>query len=592
MTYQAVQPRAGIFTDQAPADASGFYASGSNVRFVQGRAETIGGWQKKTATQATGIPRKIKSWAQIDGNINTGLASASALQIDQGGTLYDITPERASGSLTNPFDTTDTSTTVTVNHSSHGLATGARVIFDSASAVGGITIDGEYTATKVDDNSYTITHSSAATSTVSGGGGSPNYSYLINPGETNSVYQFGWGIGAWNAETWGTARSASDTTLAARIWSLEPWGEDLIAAHNIDGTVYYGEATTGTSVRASALSNAPTASFVMVSPETRHLICFGAGGDPLKIQWCEQDNLTSWTASATNDAGDQRLVEGSEIRAAIRARGAIIVLTDVAAYEMSYIGGQYVWRFRRIGSTGPVMGVNAIAESDGVVAWICEDGTFRYYNGSIQTLDCPVRKRVFDNINLVQRVKVTAGVNASYQEIAWFYPSAGQDEPDKAVVWSYGQGSDVWWLSDDIDRTAWDAAGVIKTPLGVGSDGYIYEHETGASADGSNLTAFVETGDVDIQNGDELYNVGDIIPDMVLQGADASNKVNLTLKSRVYPLGDQTTNGPHEIDSTTQKLSGRATGRQIAYRLESASQNLFWRAGKMRFDVTLNGGTR
>lgn len=591
MTYTAVIPKAGIFADQAPADASGYYINGSNIRFIQGRAETIGGFQKFTQNQTTGIARVIKSWSQINGRINTAVASASAIQVGQGGDLSDVTPLRATGSLSAPFTTASGSSVVTVSHTSHGVSSGDRVIFSSASEVNGITVAGHYVATKVDANSYTI-NTTALANASGAGGGSPSYEYLISSGPTDSVFNFGWGVGTWNQGTWGTPRDSSDIVLNARTWSLEPYGEDFLAVHNDGGTIFYWDATTGASNRAAALANAPTANLIVVSAETRHVIAFGSDGDPLKISWCAQDNITAWTALSTNDAGDQRLIDGSEIRAAIQSRSAILVLTDTAVYEMSYIGGEYVWRFRRIGATGPICGPNAITERDGLVAWMTLDGTFMAYDGTLRQLSCPVRRHVFDDINIIQRVKINAGVNGSFGEFWWSYPSANSSEPDQVVVWAYSQGADIWWLSSDLGRTAWDSAGVINNPIAASSDRYIYEHETGASADGSNLTAFVETGDVSLDDGDQLYNISDVIPDLDLVGADENNKVAMTLKARIYPLGDQTVDGPHFIDNDTRKLSVRSTGRQINYRLQSDSTALFWRAGKQRFEVELSGGQR
>ena len=591
MAYTAVSPRAGIFADQAPADASGFYVAGSNVRFVQGRAETIGGFVKHTTQTTTGISRAITSWAQIDGQIDTAVASATAVQISQGGQLADITPYRSTGSLSSPFTTTNGSATVTVAHNGHGAITGDRVIFAGSSAVNGLTLDGEFMVTKVDNNTYTITASSNASGSGSGGG-SPTYQYLLSVGQVDSTFQYGWGVGTWGESTWNTARPASDTVLDARTWSLAPFGEDLLLVHNNSGVIYFWDATNGTTTRATALANAPTANLLAVAPESRHVIAFGAGGDPLKVAFSSADEPTVWTPSATNSAGDQRLIDGSEIRAAIQSRGEILVLTDTAVYSMTFVGGNFVFRFRRIGATGPICGPAAIAERDGLVAWICTDGTFYVYDGKLRQLPCPVRRAVFDDINLTQRVKINAGVNGAFGEFWWSYPSANSSEPDKVVVWAYGQGTDVWWLSDDLGRTSWDAAGVIAQPLATASNLLIYEHETGTSADGSALTTFVETGDVDINEGNDLYNISDCIPDLDLVGADADNKVDLTLKSRIYPLGAQSSNGPHQIGADTTKLSIRATGRQIAYRLASTSTKLFWRAGKQRFDVELSGGQR
>lgn len=591
MAYSAVSPRAGIFADQAPADAAGFYVAGSNVRFVQGRAETIAGFVKHTTETTTGISRAIKSWAQIDGQIDTAVASATAVQISQGGQLSDITPYRSTGSLSSPFTTTSGSSTVTVAHTSHGAITGDRVIFSSATAVNGLTLNGEFTITKVDDNSYTIVASSNASGSGSGGG-SLTYQYLLSNGQVDSVFQYGWGIAGWGESTWNTPRSASDTVLDARTWSLAPFGEDLLLVHNNSGVIYFWDATNGPTTRAAALSNAPTANLLAVAPDSRHVIAFGAGGDPLKVAFSSADEPTVWTPSATNSAGDQRLIDGSEIRAAIASRGEILVLTDTAVYSMTFVGGNFVFRFRRIGATGPICGPQAIAERDGIVAWMTTDGNFYVYDGKLRQLPCPVRRAVFDDINLIQKVKINCGVNGAFGEFWWSYPSANSNEPDKVVVWAYGQGTDVWWLSSDLGRTAWDAAGVIAQPLATASNNLIYEHESGTSADGSALVTFVETGDVDINDGNDLYNISDAIPDLDIVGSDTDNKVDLTLKSRIYPLGTQSSNGPHQIGADTTKLSVRATGRQIAYRLASSSTKLFWRAGKQRFDVELSGGQR
>jgi hypothetical protein len=411
------------------------------VRFRKGLAEKIGGWVR-LQPQFLGTCRRIRDWVSIDSNTWTALGTDVRLYLWQNGTLYNITPLRASGSLTNPFDTTISSSTVTVNHTAHGCSSGDYVFFSNADPVGGLTIDGEYQVQTAGTNDYTIIDDEVATSTVTGGGGTVNYEYELPVGNTSSVVATGYGTGPYGREGYGNARTGSTLVVGIRTWSLDTWGEDLLACPR-GGMIYWWDRSLGPGQRATALMDAPDFNnFMIVSTRDRHVISLGAYDyfnddfDPMLIRWCSTEDLNDWIPTSTNTAGDLRLYNGSEIVSGVRSRLETVIFTDTAVYTLPFVGGFEVFGLNIVGENVTILGPNCAVPIDHRVLFMAESD-FYIYDGVVRAVNCDVRNFVYDNLNVSQKAKIYGGLNREFNEVWWFYPSF---EPDGWVQQTFELG--------------------------------------------------------------------------------------------------------------------------------------------------------
>src|SRR3990167_2221181 len=274
-----ILPPPGVITEVGDYTAGKHWVDTSNVRFRMGLPEKIGGWTRFSTNNLTGVPRSIFEWRSLGGLRHIASGTQCHLTVTICGTHYDVTPYAAAATTlaADPIATTNGSATVTITHAAHGIVADDRVTISGAAAVGGITVSGDYTiATVVDNNSYTITHSSNASSTATGGGAAVTARYTVICGYAIRTKLLGWGAGTWGESTWGTARSDSDLFEDFRYWSFANWGEDLIAARR-DGLIYTWDSSTGIGTRAAALSNAPSqVNLVNVYAPDRRVIAFGA----------------------------------------------------------------------------------------------------------------------------------------------------------------------------------------------------------------------------------------------------------------------------------------------------------------------------
>ena len=368
-----------------------------------------------------------------------GTNSTSAASHDNGATVTQI--------LIGPIATTDGSTTLTITDTAHGSKVGDYVRFTGATATGGITAEDlnrpeGYEITAITTNTFTVTAPSAATSTVSAGGGNDVViSYLIGIdaglGIQTSAPALGWGVGGWGEGTWNTPRSASssDVSLDNSSWSLSLWGEDLIATVR-GGAIYYWTVSGTVSNRAvlvSSLSGAESVPNVVrvttVSFPDRHFIAggcqeFGGGGnfDPMLVRFSTQEDFTKFKPTATNTAGDQRLEIGTKIVAMVSSREETIISTDEAIYGMTFVGPPFTFSFRLLATNAGASGLNSMINIDGDVYWMGKRNFFRY-DGVVKELPCPVKHYVFNRMQDKYIDKVVVGHNKRFKEITWFYPS-------------------------------------------------------------------------------------------------------------------------------------------------------------------------
>ncbi|MBX3504404.1 MAG: hypothetical protein KF895_02920 [Parvibaculum sp.] len=576
----------GIYAEETDRGAENRWKAGWNVRFFKGLPEKIGGWVKASTNQFAGACRGMIDWLGLDGRRYIGIGTHKKLYVFTGGTFSNVTPIAAAGNLTDPFDTTDGSVTVQVTHSAHGLTVGTTVYFSGADPVGGVTIDGAYEVQGVlGTDTYTILHSSAATSTATGGG-TVAYQYEVSAGPINTVAGLGWGAGPWGSGTWGTPRTVSNILRAARTWSLVPWGEDLIANYR-NGPIYVWDASSGLATRAALVSGAPaTTKGIILSAEDRHLIAYGAHDgsnlDPLLVRWCDQENYTQWSPSSTNTAGDKRLDYGNEIVGAVRARGEILLVTDTAAHAMYFIGPPYTFGFRNVGIGCGMAGPHAGIEHLGSAYYMGEDN-FYVYNGTVQTLPCDVKSYVFGDINLFQKAKIHAGRNQKFDEVIWFYCSAAATEIDRYVAFNV---MDRTWSVGGFPRTKWlDRNVAYASPIATSIDGYLYAHETGVNADTDPLVYSLESWDIDLGSGSEILHLKALIPDY--KAIEGNHEV--AIKVRKYPSDTPVTKGPAAISAASKRVPLRARGRQMSLVVSGDEVDTSFRMGTWRADVVQHG---
>jgi len=631
MPLQIMQIKPGIVKDitQYSAGKNGpYWIDGNLIRFQNGYAEKIGGWQKQaytrvdaagsittTETALEGIARAMVSWRAItDGEDRIAIGTHNHLYILENNALYDITPLRKTTSnLTNPLKTTDESTTVVVTDNSHGASNGDFVVINSAATVGGVTAANlnrseGYQITLLTANTYSITVPSAATSTVASGGGTTiDISYLIGIGaglgQQSGDPALGWGTGAWNVSTWGTPRSTdtSDVKLSNSQWSLVLWGEDLVATVRGGAIFYYDTSSAGRAVLVSGLSGAtsvPTTTGVsIISFPDRHLLSLGADPisssgniDPMQVRWSTQEDFTIWKPTITNTAGDQRLEVGTKIVGAVSAKEETFIATDEAVYGMTFIGPPFVFAFRLLATNCGAGGKNVLLAVDNRVYWMGKSNFF-LYDGTVKDLPCPVQHFVFDRMQTDYIDKTVVGHNKAFNEVTWFYVSTSNSagtsnpEPDSYVTFNY---QDLAWSIGSLNRTIWsDAFGVRDVPFAFDEDGILYDHETGTSDNGSAMNSFVESSAMEIsQGGDNLYMMDKIIPDLT---ATDDTSLSLTLKTRKYPNSSDITKGAFTVTNSTTKVSTRAKARQMAMKIESTGTQDKWQLGDFRINTRQDG---
>jgi len=615
MPLTKLQVAPGIDKQNTEYGAEGRWVDSDNVRFRYGQPEKIGGWTKVTSDALLGSTRAILTWSDLSGVNHAMYGTNKKLYAYSENSYADITPTRGTGSITQ-FATTSGSTTVTVTDADHGALVGDHVTISSVSgAIGGLTqanLQNEFEIQTATDDTYTIVAPAAASSSATGA--TATATYEINSGPATSIYGYGWGAGTWSRSTWNSTREgltgAEGVLLQSTKWSLDNWGEDVLA-QKFDGSIYYWDTSAGLSSNLAArtnVSNAPTKSrFMMVSGDDRHVICFGtettigttSTQDNMFIRWSDQESTSDWTPTATNTAGSQRLTSGNKINAAVRSRGAVLVWTDTALYQMQFIGPPFTFGFKQLGSNCGAVGINAAVDVSGISYWMGNDSFFRF-DGAVKKIPCSVQDYVFDDINVNATGDVFCATNTDFNEVMWFYPSGNSLQIDRHVTFNYAENL---WYTGSLSRSTWADRSVYSNPYATEFDSsdttatistiygnkagrtFVYAHEEGVNDAGSAMTAYIESGDIDIADGDNFMSISRFIPDFKNQVGE----VDVTVKSRPYPATTQTTHGPFAIATTTTKQDTRIRGRQLALRVSSDAVDDKWRYGTLRFDGKPDG---
>jgi hypothetical protein len=396
----------------------------------------------------------------------------------------------------------------------------------------------------------------------------------ITAGIASATIKTGYGYGTYGTYAYGVARPDLGGLIPATTWSLDTWGEYLVACSSADGKLYEWQLGFTTPTLAAAITNAPTGNKALLVTAERILFALGAGGNPRKVQWCDQEDNTVWTPAATNQAGDFELATPGTLLAGKRVKGVNLLFTDVDVHTAVYIGAPFVYGFEKAGSGCGLISAQAVAAIDTAAIWMSKSG-FWTYDGYVKPLPSDVSDYVFSNMNFNQASKVYAVHNSQFGEIWWYYPSSGSNENDSYVTYNYRENH---WNIGSLARTAGTDAGVFTNPLLVSSDGYIYEHEVGFAYDSASV--YAESGPVQIGNGDNLMSVRQVVPDEQTLG-----EAVVSFKTRNYPTGAQSTFGPYTAANPTDV---RFMARQVNVKVTGAVL-ADWRIGVMRLDAVASG---
>ena len=449
---------------------------------------------------------------------------------------------------------------------------------------------------------------------------------------------------ATNFSGFGSAVNASTVVLEPGLWSLDNFGQVLVAniANGKTFTWNSGAATpllnrASTTTSGFETSNNPTASRVtLISPTTRHLIHFGTETtigttttqDDMFIRFSSQENITDYTPTATNSAGTQRLADGSRIIGAKLGRNAIYIWSDTSLFTMRFVGGDFIFAFEQVGTNCGLIGMNAAVEVDGAAYWMSENGFFRY-TGKLESMDCLVEDYVFDDLNTTSNMLIYCGINNLFGEITWFYPTSTSNVVNRAVSYSYLDSTakrPIWFTnaSSLFPRTTWEDSSVFGLPHGTQYDAGVdtsfdvtgntdgttiyFEHETGvnqqlAATTATAIPANITSGDYDITqkvirgaatnlgdlrgDGENIMRVSRIIPDFIAQQGDAIIQLDL----RNYPNNAAASSslGPFTVSSTTTKVDTRARARAIALTISNTAVDTNWKLGTFRLDIQTGG---
>ena len=643
---QKISFRPGFNKQDTVTGAEGQWTDGDNIRFRYGQPEKIGGWSELVNATLAGPARDQHTWTDLDGRKYAAIGTSKLLVLYYESAFYDITPLEADQTGVT-FTTTNGSATVTVNITSATVSVGDYVRFKNVTLPGSGTsfVATDFTTNTFEvvgingTNQYTITMPSNETSSGISSAGSATQNRYVTIGPIAQTPAFGWGTDTWNTGEWGEASSETNVTLDPGNWSLDNFGQTLIATiHNGRTFTWNTIAQDGPSAietRATIMTNAPTASVLtLVSDRDRHLFHIGTeesignvgSQNKMFIRFSNQEDFNTYTPTATNTAGTFLLDQGNEIMAAVQGKDYILVLTDQAAYVIQFVGPPFTFSLRQVGSNCGCLSQHTAVFAQGAVYWMGVGGGFFKFDGTVKQLASLVEDFVFtsgdDNLGInFEASKVAFGAhNSLYNEIFWFYPKAGSTQIDRIVSYNYVENS---WATGSLSRTTYQDTSTYPLPYATeflatttptfpvingvtnsnGATRY-WSHETGTNAVLANstsfaITSFIVSGDYDLDAqqglngaGENIMRVSRFIPDFKNLQGDAK----VTLRFRNYPAESSQTDsdyplvtGPFTVNTTTDFKSTRVRGRQVSIKIENDGKDQSWRYGTLRLDIHAGG---
>jgi hypothetical protein len=644
MPLQKIQFKPGFNKQQTATGAEGQWIDGDNVRFRYGQPEKIGGWEQLVAGTIAGPVRDQHTWTDLNGVRYAALGTSKVLVVYYEGAFYDITPlDAAITGFT--FSSTTGSATVTLNKTAHGVAEGSYILFSSVTLPGGGETgfstgqftNNTYEVITADDDSFTITMSTVESGSGMSAQGAATVTPYITIGPVFETPAYGWGTGQWGEESWGTARSSSTVVLDPGSWSLDNYGQLLVATVRNGKTFTWSPLAAepaALTTRAAVVSGAPTRSLMsLVSDRDRHLFLMGTLDDladstsqnKMFIRFSNQEDINTYNPTATNTAGTFLLDQGNEIVTAVQGKDYVLVLTDQAAYVIQFVGPPFTFSLRQVGSNCGCLGQHAAVYAQGAVYWMGFAGGFFMYDGTVKQLPSLVEDFVFTTQGGAPGInydanQITYGYhNSLYNEVGWFYAADASQQINKNVVYNFLEQS---WTTGTLARTSYNDAQTYDLPYATeftvdgtpsfpaiqgvtnryGSSKY-YAHEIGtnevdAAGATTAISSYILSGDYDLSeqglagDGEFIMRVSRFIPDF----KNLAGNAKVTLFFRDYPAQNSQSDangplitGPFTITTTTNFVSTRVRGRQVSVKIENDNLNETWRYGTLRLDIHAGG---
>ena len=582
---------------------------GNYVRFRAGRPENMRGYETRAlGVTFDGSARDLITWSDSDSKKRAIFGTPDKLYAHEGDQIYDITPITTAVTLANVFGTSSGSTRVCCSDASHGRVVGDYVFFTSSAAFNAVSLqDKTFPVISVESaNVFTISVTGAADATESDTG-TATFNYYIPTGNSVAAAGLGYGAARFQAtvcasqtRAWNQPASAGSSGIVFGItqWSLDNWGEDVVANRKGSNIFYFDSDASVLPTRATSVTTSPIqTNSIIVSPNDRHLVALGTNEyaadatvsgtfNPMLVRWSDQDDRTNWVPSISSTAGEVVLTDGTEIIGAVRSKTAINIWTDNSLWLMEFAGPPFTFRFTQAGTNCGMVGQHGGVDFGGITYWMGYDN-FHRFTGQIEDVSCTVRRYIFDDINRNYYDKVFAGLNSEFNEIIWLYASGTKTECDKYVI--YNPVDDYWVYGEMIFTTFADKevfGNTITTGVTVaGNNIYNNEPVSVFTGSGETLPSFVESGDFDIDDGNAIMFMNRIIPDYDLSGG----KIKMKFTTKQYPESTETVTKEFDITNTTEKVNFRSRGRQAKVRVSCDSNNASWRWGSIRLGIQGDG---
>ena len=605
----------GIYRESTQYAEKGAWYDVDKVRFRAGKPENIRGFETRVSSTFDGAARDLLTWADNRRLKRATFGTSKKLFEHNGDQIFDITPVSASTTLTNAFSVALSANTVTVSAASHGRTTGDFVFFTSSTTIGGNILLGTttYAVSVINSNTFAIDVATTASAAQSSSGGGTIH-FLIGTGTDNAVAGLGYGAGSFTAGVcaaggrgWNqpTSTGASDFTSQITQWSLDNFGEDVVANRRGSSIYLYDTDASATPLRATLVSGATnstptTVNSIIVSPNDRHLVCLGSNQfnttasptgtfDPMTVRWSNQEDITNWVPSLSSTAGETVLTDGTEIVGGVRSRNAINIWTDNSLWTMTFVGPPFTFQFQQLGSNCGLIAPHAAVDYDGISVWMGYDN-FYVFDGQVKNLDCTVRRFIFDRLNRNQKDKIFAGINSEFKEVIWLYPSTDSEECDSYVIWSPSEN--YWTYGSSIFTTFADKTvfgNTITTGVTAGGNNLYNNEPAGVfTENGQPQSSFIESADFDMADGNEIMFLSRVIPDFTLN----DGALTFSIKTKDFPESPterEKPQPPHTVTNSTVKIDMRARGRQGRIRVSCNAANTSWRWGSVRLAIQPDG---
>ncbi len=533
----------------------------------------------------------------VDGVILSGLYPVAAYLGSGSYTIVAASNAVAgvsAGGLPPAFTTTNGSPNVTVTLANHGLSAGDDIVLPFATTVGGISIAGRYVASSITDaDNFVVVASTAASSGagptyMNAGNAQLTYYLTENPTAAGGAY----GAGNYGAGAYGTGQTAvgqSGTPITATDWTLDNWGELLMACPQGGGLYQWGPASGYGNAQIIATAPVYNAGAFM-SVAQQMMICYGSTvnaiigvyQDPLLIRWCDSGDFTTFQGSITNQAGEWRISQGSKIVGGGATPTMDLIWTDQDLWDMSYIGASLVFGLNKIGSNCGLIAKHAWGQMGGNVYWITSSGLFSLSGGTVAKLPCPAWDALYQDLDPANVWQCHVGTNSLFGEVDFFFPSLSGNKGycDKKLTLNVDEG--LWSLSS-VQRNTWIDASGCGAPIAVSNAGIVYQHETGMDADTGAMNPWFETGWIRINDGEDVAFIDRIIPDFKWGKQGGSQNANIMITVSVLKWLNQSgaplVYGPFTVTQATRFVSKRMRGRYVKFRIESQDTGSFWRLG-------------